>query len=99
MFLVKGVLKICSKFTGENPCQSVISMKLLCNFIEITLRHGCSPVKFSEHLFIRTPLGAASERNSRELTFYCFMATFPDCRLYDACEKESYHKQGISRHL
>ena len=28
----------------ENPCRSVISKRLLCNFIEITLRHGCSPV-------------------------------------------------------
>ena len=28
MFLEKDVLKICSKFTGENPCQSVISIKL-----------------------------------------------------------------------
>ena len=27
-FLGKGVLKICSKFTGEHPCQSVISIKL-----------------------------------------------------------------------
>ena len=53
VFLEKGVLKICSKFTGEHPCQSVISIKLLCNFIEITLRHGCSPVN-SMHIF-RTP--------------------------------------------
>ena len=44
MFLGKGVLKICSKFTGEHPCRSVISIKLLCQFIEIALRHGCSPV-------------------------------------------------------
>ena len=44
VFLRKGVLKICSKFTGEHPCQSVISIKLLCNFIEITLRHECFPV-------------------------------------------------------
>ena len=32
----------------------------LCNFIEITLRHWCSPVNcciFSEHLFLVTPLG------------------------------------------
>ena len=29
MFLVKGVLKICSKFTGEHPCRNVISIKLL----------------------------------------------------------------------
>ena len=44
VFLRKGVLKICSKFTGEHPRRSAISIKLLCNFIEITLRHGCSPV-------------------------------------------------------
>ena len=30
VFLVKGVLKICSKFTGEHPCRSVISIKLFC---------------------------------------------------------------------
>ena len=28
VFLVKGVLKICSKFTGEHPCRNVISIKL-----------------------------------------------------------------------
>ena len=50
MFLGKGVLKICSKFTGEHPCRKVISITLLCNFIEITLRHGCSPVNLL-HIF------------------------------------------------
>ena len=40
VLLGKSVRKICSKFTGENPCRSVISIKLQCNFIEITLRHG-----------------------------------------------------------
>ena len=44
VFLGKEVLNICSKFTGENPCRSVISIKLQSNYIEITLRHGCSPV-------------------------------------------------------
>ena len=39
VFLGKDVLKICCKFTGEHPCQNLISIKLLCNFIEITLRH------------------------------------------------------------
>ena len=43
MLLRKGVLKICSKFTGEHPCRSVISEKLLYNFIETILRHRCSP--------------------------------------------------------
>ena len=41
--LGKGVLEICSNFAGEHLCWCV-SVKLLCNFIKITLRHGCSPV-------------------------------------------------------
>ena len=49
-FLEKGVLKICSKFTGEHQCQSMISIKLLCSFIEITLCHGYSPVNLL-HIF------------------------------------------------
>ena len=44
VFLRKDIPKIYSKFTGKHPCRSVISIKLLCNFIEITFRHGCSPV-------------------------------------------------------
>ena len=30
--LSKSVLKICSKFTGEDPCRSIISMKLKSDF-------------------------------------------------------------------
>ena len=53
VFLVEDVLKICSKFTGEHPCRSVISIKLRCNFIEVTLWHGCSPVNLLD--IFRTP--------------------------------------------
>ena len=53
VFLGKSILKICSKFTGEHPCRSAISSKLLCNFLEITLRQECSPVNLL-HIF-RTP--------------------------------------------
>ena len=53
VFLGKVVLKISSKFTGEHPCQNVISINSETNFIEITLRHGCSPVNLL-HIF-RTP--------------------------------------------
>ena len=42
--------KFCSKCTREHPCGSVISVKLLCNFIEIALWHGCSPVNLL-HIF------------------------------------------------
>ena len=44
MFLGKDILKICSKFIREHPSEIVISIKLQSNFIEITLRPGCSPV-------------------------------------------------------
>ena len=44
VFLGKVVLKICSKFTVEHPCQSVISMKLQSNFTELALWNGRFPV-------------------------------------------------------
>ena len=50
VFLRKGVLEIYSKFTGEHPYHSVISMNLQ---IETTLQHRCSPVNLL-HIF-RTP--------------------------------------------
>ena len=50
VFLEKAVPKICSKFTGEHPGRSVISIKLLCNFIEIVLWQGCSFVNLP-HIF------------------------------------------------
>ena len=53
VLLGKGVLKIFGKFTEEHPCRSVISIKFQSNFIEITLRHGCSPVNLLH--FFRTP--------------------------------------------
>ena len=64
MFIGK-VQKICSKVTGEHPCQSSISIKFQSNFIEIALPHGCSPVNLLH--ILRTPLpknnceGATSE--------------------------------------
>ena len=33
VFLGKDVLKICSKFTGDLPCRSAISIKLLCDYM------------------------------------------------------------------
>ena len=53
VFVRKGPLKICSTFTGEHPCRSVISVQLFCSFIGITFQHGCSPVKLL-HIF-KTP--------------------------------------------
>ena len=50
VFLGKGILKIYSKFKGKHPCWSAISTKLQSNFIEITLRHGCSIVNLL-HIF------------------------------------------------
>ena len=53
VFFEKVVLKICSKFTGEHPYRCVISIEMLCNFIEIALRHGCPPVNLLR--LFRTP--------------------------------------------
>ena len=50
VYLGKRALKICSKSTGEHLFQSVTSKKLFCNFIAITLRHGCSSANLV-HIF------------------------------------------------
>ena len=59
VFLGKGVLKICRKFTGEHPCQSAISIKLQSKFFQITLQQGNSSVNvlyIFRTPFYRTPL-------------------------------------------
>ena len=37
-------------FNKVFPCRSVISIKLLCDIVEIILWHGCSPVNL-RHIF------------------------------------------------
>ena len=43
-------LQICSKFTGEHQYGSVISIKLVCTFTELTPFHGCFHVFY--HIFV-----------------------------------------------
>ena len=57
------VAKHCSKIGGkvlltEAAVKRCSWEKLLCNFIEIVLQHGCSPVNLL-HIF-RTPLDSCS---------------------------------------
>ena len=60
VFLEKYLLKICNKFTREHACRSVISISsfralLKSHFgVGVLLQIFCI---FSEHLFLRTPLG------------------------------------------
>ena len=79
VFLGKGVLKICSKLTGEHACRIAITIKLLCNFIEIALRYGCSPVHLphiSEHLFLRPTLDSCLCRVWRKLELFMYFFWF-----------------------
>ena len=56
LFWRKGVLKICSKLTGENPCRSVISVTLLCNFIHtLAWLFSCKFAAYFQNNFLRTP--------------------------------------------
>ena len=63
VFLGRGALKICSKFTGEHSCQSAISIKSLCNFIEAALRHGCPWKKCKIYFFIKKAALKKKEKN------------------------------------
>ena len=62
VFLGKGVLKICSKFTGGHPCWNLISIKF------VLLQICCI---FSEHFSLRTPLDGCFWINNPWLEFYC----------------------------
>ena len=74
VFLGKGVLKICSKFTGEHPCQSAISIKFHSNFIEITLRH----VKLFLGLFERNRKQKKERKKKKKKTLYMFYYSILD---------------------
>ena len=57
------------------PCQKVTSIKLESNFIEITLRHGCSPVHllpiFRAHFPKNTSGGLLLLCGSTEQVYKC----------------------------
>ena len=53
VFVGKGVLKICSKFTGEHPCRSAISIKLLYLPTECQLIRRSLSKSPSESLILR----------------------------------------------
>ena len=55
VFTGKGVLKKCSKLTGEHPCRNAISINLPSNFIQIALWHGCTFVNLLHILIASFP--------------------------------------------
>ena len=81
MFCEKSALKICSKFTGEQACRSVISIKLFRNFIEIAICNWCYPVNLL-HIF-RTSLEGCfyilQHHWKKRLQHRCFLMNFARC--------------------
>ena len=71
VFLREGVLKICSKFTGEHPCRSAISIKQQSNFILIVLWHVCSLVNLL-HIFRASFPKNTPERELLKFPFHKF---------------------------
>ena len=64
VFSKKDAVQVQSKPTGEQPRRSAISAEPLCNFIEITPTHGCTPENpqyiRTTPLPRKTPLGDCS---------------------------------------
>ena len=65
-FLWKRCCEICSKFIGAHPCRSMISIKLPCNFIEIRLWCGGSPVSLLHIFRIPFPPNASGQMLSKK---------------------------------
>ena len=74
-----GVLKKCSKFTGEHLCWSKISIKLQSNFIEVTLRHGRSRVNllaYFQNTFSQEHLWTAASVMHKDISTPYFVTSF-----------------------
>ena len=89
VFLGKGVLKICTKFAGEHPCLGAISIKLLCNFTEITPWHGCSPANLL-HVF-RTSF--PKNPSGRPLLYY--NQNLVSCNMQTLASSESFSSKVL----
>ena len=91
MFLVKFILKICSKFTREHPCRCVFSIKLLLKSnlgMGVILQVCCI---FSEHLLTRTPLESCFCLIPLNGTFNEFVDTCTGVHLYNPVSHISSH--------
>ena len=76
------------QISRRTPMPHVISINLLCNFIEIALRHGCFPVHLLH--FFRTPFprNTSEWSNSRQDAWNLELddKTFQSCaNLFKAC--------------
>ena len=81
VFLGKGVLKICSKFTGEHSYRKVNWIKLQSNFIQITLRHRCSPVNLLYNY--RAPLYKNIYEGLLLMSYKVFIQLLTKCFIID----------------
>ena len=80
-----GLQKNTAIFGGGRQEVFLISLKLFCNFIEIALRHGCSPVNLLHIFRISFPRNTSG----RLLLKIPNCATVSHCR--KICEQESNH--------
>ena len=81
MFLGKVFWKYAANLQENTQVKCAISIKLLCNFIEIALPDGYSPVIsciFSEHFFLRTPLEGNLCKSETWMASCCSFGTFKD---------------------
>ena len=70
--LRKGILKKCSKFTGEHPCRSCKVTLLKSHFGMGVLLYICCI--FSEHLFLKTPVDGCFCSVKKNLPYQNFLA-------------------------
>ena len=65
VLLGKGVLKICSKFTGEHPCRSAISIKLQQLYWNCTLAwmFSCKFAAYFQNTFSQQHLWRAASKS------------------------------------
>ena len=71
VFSNKNTVQMRNEPTGEQTRRKTIPAKPLCNFIEITPMHGCTPrihITPAEHLYVKIVL---KDLNYKKLNYNC----------------------------
>ena len=97
MFLGKGVPKICSKFTGEHPCRSVISILQLYWNHTSTWVLSCKAAAYFRDTFSRSITGLLLLNMWHRWNVYLFAFVLSSelRAIFLWCSEKSYRKLGI----
>ena len=96
LFLRKGVLKNMQQIYRRHPCRSAILIKLQ-SFLEIALRHGCSPVNLLHIFWTSFTKNTSSQLLLNLVRNFDLAVLQMEVKLYCMCEERYFCKSSCYR--